>query len=149
MAVLGRSDAYEAFRDVVEALRRDCGKSSLMSSRAVPWAPTVSAWLCRRDNGEHRGTRYQTHKGRMLGYFTLLAMASLIWSAQGTAVKFLDRHMGPIAITFVPFYITTLLFVPLLIRKRRANPQASRPTWSDWGKFTFAGVLGRCWPNWE
>jgi drug/metabolite transporter (DMT)-like permease len=84
-----------------------------------------------------------THKGRMLGYFTLLAMASLIWSAQGTAVKFLDRHMGPIAITFVPFYITTLLFVPLLVRKRRANPQASRPTWSDWGKFTLAGVPGQ------
>ena len=52
-------------------------------------------------------TAGQTHKGRMLGYFTLLAMASLIWSAQGTAVKFLDRQMGPIAITFVPFYITT------------------------------------------
>jgi drug/metabolite transporter (DMT)-like permease len=70
-------------------------------------------------------------------------MASLIWSAQGTAVKFLDRHMGPIAITFVPFYITTVLFVPLLIRKRRANPQASQPTWSDWGKFALAGVLGQ------
>ena len=61
----------------------------------------------------------------MLWYFTLLAMASLIWSAQGTAVKFLDRHMGPIAITFLPFYITTLLFVPLLIRKRRANPASA------------------------
>jgi len=85
----------------------------------------------------------QTHKGRMLGYFTLLAMASLIWSAQGTAVKFLDRQMGPIAITFVPFYITTLLFVPLLIRKRRANPSAAQPTWSDWGKFALAGVGGQ------
>jgi len=88
-------------------------------------------------------TARQTHKGRMLGYFTLLAMASLIWSAQGTAVKFLDRQMGPIAITFVPFYITTVLLVPLLIRKRRANPDAARPTWSDWGKFTLAGVGGQ------
>ena len=79
----------------------------------------------------------------MLWYFTLLAGASLIWSAQGTAVKFLDRNMGPIAITFLPFYITTLLFVPLLIRKRRANPGAVRPTWSDWGKFALAGVLGQ------
>jgi drug/metabolite transporter (DMT)-like permease len=79
----------------------------------------------------------------MAGYFTLLAMASLIWSAQGTAVKFLGRHMGPFAITFVPFYITTLLFVPLLINKRRANPAALRPTWSDWGKFTLAGVVGQ------
>ena len=88
-------------------------------------------------------TAAQTHKGRMLGYFTLLAMASLIWSAQGTAVKFLDRQMGPIAITFVPFYITTVLLVPLLIRKRRSNPEAARPTWSDWGKFTLAGVGGQ------
>ncbi|HVN05955.1 MAG TPA: DMT family transporter [Bryobacteraceae bacterium] len=80
---------------------------------------------------------------RRPAYFALLAMASLIWSAQGTAVKFLDRQMGPIAITFVPFYVTTLLFIPLLIRKRRANPQASRPTWSDWGRFTLAGVAGQ------
>jgi len=88
-------------------------------------------------------TARQTHKSRMLGYFTLLAMASLIWSAQGTAVKFLDRQMGPIAITFVPFYITTVLLVPLLIRKRRANPEAAKPTWSDWGKFALAGVGGQ------
>jgi hypothetical protein len=45
-------------------------------------------------------------------YFVLLALASLMWSGQGTAVKLLDRHMGPIAITFLPFYITTVLFVP-------------------------------------
>jgi len=61
----------------------------------------------------------------MLGYFGLLAMASLIWSAQGTAVKFLDRHMGPIAITFVPFYITTLLFVPMLIQAARQSRGAA------------------------
>jgi drug/metabolite transporter (DMT)-like permease len=82
-------------------------------------------------------------KGKMLWYFTLLASASLIWSAQGTAVKFLNRTMGPIAITFVPFYITTVLLIPLLIRKRRANPHAVRPTWSDWGQFVLAGVLGQ------
>ncbi len=82
-------------------------------------------------------------KEKMLWYFTLLATASLIWSAQGTAVKFLDRDMGPMAITFLPFYVTTILLVPLLIRKRRANPGAVRPTWSDWGRFTLAGVLGQ------
>ena len=79
----------------------------------------------------------------MLWHFTLLAIASLIWSAQGTAVKFLDRQMGPIAITFLPFYVTTILFVPLLVQKRRANPDAARPTWTDWGKFTLAGVGGQ------
>lgn len=88
-------------------------------------------------------TARQTRKSQMLGYFALLAIASLIWSAQGTAVKFLDRQMGPIAITFVPFYITTVLLVPLLVRKRRANPEAAQPTWSDWGKFALAGVGGQ------
>src|ERR1700688_4518617 len=101
-----------------------------MYSMAVRWAPTGLAWLCKgiEDMATATETSQQTHKGRMLWYFTLLAMASLIWSAPGTAVKFLDRQMGPIAITFVPFYITTILFVPLLIRKRRANPGAQRPT---------------------
>ena len=81
-------------------------------------------------------------RGKMIWY-SLLAAASLIWSAQGTAVKFLDRTMGPIAITFLPFYITTILLVPLLIRKRHATPGAVRPTWSDWRKFVLAGVLGQ------
>lgn len=76
-------------------------------------------------------------------YFTLLALAALMWSGQGTAVKFLEAHMGPIAITFVPFYITTVLFVPLLIYKRRKNPTAEKPTLRDWGKFALAGIGGQ------
>ncbi len=58
-------------------------------------------------------------KSQTVWYFILLALASLIWSGQGIAVKFLDPHLGPIAITFLPFYVTTLLFVPLLLRMRR------------------------------
>lgn len=76
-------------------------------------------------------------------YFTLLALAALMWSGQGTAVKFLESRMGPIAITFVPFYITTCLLVPLLIYKRRKNPAAEKPTFSDWGKFVLAGIGGQ------
>jgi drug/metabolite transporter (DMT)-like permease len=85
----------------------------------------------------------ETRRSRTAWYFLLLALASLMWSAQGTAVKVLDRHMGPIAITFLPFYVTTVLFIPLLIRVRRANPDATRPAWSDWGKFVAAGVAGQ------
>jgi len=88
-------------------------------------------------------TAKQTDKQRMVRYFTLLAMASLIWSAQGTAVKFLNRQMGPVAITFVPFYITTVLFVPLLIRKRRMRPNAGSIGWKDWSRFTLAGIGGQ------
>jgi drug/metabolite transporter (DMT)-like permease len=76
-------------------------------------------------------------------YFLLLALASLMWSGQGTAVKLLDRHMGPIAITFLPFYITTFLFVPLLLQRWRQNPNAPRPSSGDWVKFVVAGIAGQ------
>lgn len=85
----------------------------------------------------------QTRTRTTIGYFLLLALASLIWSGQGVAVKVLDPHLGPIAITFVPFYVTTLLFVPLLLRMRRQNPNATSPSLSDWIRFTVAGVGGQ------
>jgi drug/metabolite transporter (DMT)-like permease len=82
-------------------------------------------------------------KRQTVWYFVLLALASLIWSGQGIAVKVLDPHLGPIAITFLPFYITTLLFVPLLIRMRRKNPSAASPSGKDWFRFVIAGVGGQ------
>jgi drug/metabolite transporter (DMT)-like permease len=82
-------------------------------------------------------------KRQTVWYFVLLALASLIWSGQGIAVKVLDPHLGPIGITFLPFYITTLLFVPLLIRMRRKNPSAASPSGKDWIRFIIAGVGGQ------
>lgn len=82
-------------------------------------------------------------KSKTAWFFLLLALASLMWSGQGTAVKVLDRHMGPIAITFVPFYITTILFVPLLMKMRRENPGAASLSAKDWVQFTIAGVGGQ------
>src|SRR5260221_4899847 len=82
-------------------------------------------------------------KSQTVWYFILLALASLIWSGQGIAVKFLDPHLGPIAITFLPFYITTLLFIPLLIWQRRRNPNRVRPTRNDWWRFVVAGICGQ------
>jgi drug/metabolite transporter (DMT)-like permease len=76
-------------------------------------------------------------------YFFLLALASLMWSGQGTAVKVLDRQLGPIAITFLPFFVTTILFAFLLCRMRRANPSAAKPSLQDWIKFSVAGVAGQ------
>jgi drug/metabolite transporter (DMT)-like permease len=82
-------------------------------------------------------------KSQTVWYFILLALASLIWSGQGIAVKFLDPQLGPIAITFLPFYVTTLLFVPLLLRMRRKNPSAANPSRKDWIQFAIAGVGGQ------
>jgi drug/metabolite transporter (DMT)-like permease len=66
-----------------------------------------------------------------------------MWSGQGTAVKVLDRHMGPIAITFVPFYITTFLLLPLLLKMRRDNPSPASLSARDWVQFAIAGVGGQ------
>ena len=83
-------------------------------------------------------------------YFLLLAATNLMWAGQGTAVKFLEKPagstepaLGPIAITFLPFYVTTLLLIPLLLWQRAKNPSRVRPTWSDWWKFAVAGILGQ------
>src|SRR5438045_7592209 len=82
-------------------------------------------------------------KSRVLLFFLLLAVVNLIWSPQGTAVKFLEGKLGPIAITFLPFYVTTVLFIPLLLRERRRNPQAAKVTRADWLRFAAAGVGGQ------
>ncbi len=75
--------------------------------------------------------------------FGLLALVNLMWSAQGTAVKFLDKHIGPIAITFLPFYLTTLLLIPVLVRSRRSNPKALPLSGRDWAGFALAGIGGQ------
>lgn len=84
---------------------------------------------------------------RTAWFFLLMALASLMWSAQGTAIKILDRSMGPIAITFLPFYVTTLLFVPLLFRSRAGSQQSGkeplRISAGDWVRFAIAGVGGQ------
>jgi drug/metabolite transporter (DMT)-like permease len=82
-------------------------------------------------------------RARFAEYFLLLMLASLMWSAQGIAVKFLDPFLGPIAITFLPFYITTVLFFPLLVRMRRRDPSRQSPSLRDWRSFAIAGIGGQ------
>jgi drug/metabolite transporter (DMT)-like permease len=85
-----------------------------------------------------------------LWYLVLLGMSNLMWAGQGTAIKFLEKppspsapHLGPIAVTFLPFYVTTLLLVPILVWRRRQNPARARPTRRDWWKFVVAGIGGQ------
>ncbi len=109
----------------------------------------------------------------------LLGLASLMWSAQGTAVKFIAPEgasgpeqsdeaapaaalvatsaaaeakqaaseevaaLGPISITFLPFYVATLLLIPLLVRLHKREPQRRWPGLADWGRFAIAGIVGQ------
>jgi drug/metabolite transporter (DMT)-like permease len=82
-------------------------------------------------------------RGVVWRYFTLLALANLMWSSQGVAVKVLDRQLGPIAITFAPFWVTTVLLLPVLIRERRRNACRVTPTPRDLLSFAGAGIGGQ------
>jgi len=80
-----------------------------------------------------------------LWFLLLLALASLMWSAQGTAVKFLEAELPdrPITITFLPFWVATLLLLPLLLRLRRRDTSTRWPSGGDWVKFAVAGIAGQ------
>lgn len=93
------------------------------------------------------------HSGRAARgwwFLLLLALANLIWSGQGTAVKVIERAspeggpaLGPIGITFLPFYVTTVLLIPVLVWQRQRRPDRARPTRNDWWQFVVAGIFGQ------
>lgn len=91
----------------------------------------------------------EPNRGRGAWFLLLLALANLMWAGQGSAVKILEGdssqpdRLGPIAITFLPFYVATLLLVPLLVWRRVQDPRAVRPSSGDWWKFAVAGIGGQ------
>lgn len=74
-------------------------------------------------------------------YFLLLVVACLMFAGQGTAIKYLGRHLGPLQITFLPFTLATLLLAPLAVRARRASGVPLE--WADWRRFILAGIAGQ------
>jgi drug/metabolite transporter (DMT)-like permease len=75
-------------------------------------------------------------------YFLLLSIACLMFGSQGIFIKYLAQQLRPIQLTFLPFYTSTLLLVPLLILHRRRNG-ATPLTLADWRAFLVAGVAGQ------
>jgi drug/metabolite transporter (DMT)-like permease len=74
-------------------------------------------------------------------YFLLLVVACLMFAGQGTAIKYLGRHLGPLQITFLPFTLATLILLPLAVRARLASNVPLG--WADWRRFIIAGVAGQ------
>jgi len=77
-------------------------------------------------------------KARSRFYFLLLVVACVMFAGQGTAIKFLSFQLGPILVTFLPYYAGTLLLLPLLIHARRSKSRTAISR-SDWGRFVVAG----------
>jgi drug/metabolite transporter (DMT)-like permease len=71
-------------------------------------------------------------------YFLILVAACLMFAGQGVAIKYLDRQLGPMQITFLPFIPATVLMLPLLARTRLAAHTEITPV--DRWRFIVAGV---------
>jgi drug/metabolite transporter (DMT)-like permease len=72
--------------------------------------------------------------------WTLLLVCNLIWSSQFVLVKIVQEQMGPVAATFLPMTLATLLLIPIVWRE---GPLSGRMPARDVVEFILIGVLGQ------
>jgi len=70
----------------------------------------------------------------------LLLACNLIWSSQFVLVKIVQEQMGPVAATFFPMTLATLMLIPILWREGKLNKRI--PT-RDVLEFILIGVFGQ------
>jgi drug/metabolite transporter (DMT)-like permease len=66
----------------------------------------------------------------------LILVINVMWATQVPVIKGIGDRLGPIAISFVPMILSSLLVLPLLLL---GNP---RTPWKDLGHFLAAGLFG-------
>ena len=54
----------------------------------------------------------------------LLLACNLIWSSQFVLVKIVQEQMGPVAATFFPMTLATLMLIPILWREGKLNSKS-------------------------
>lgn len=80
--------------------------------------------------------------GRLRDWFLLLA-CNFIWASQFVLVKIVQAQMGPVAATFLPIALATLLLVPIVRSETRRTGRAGRIPRRDVLQFLLIGVLGQ------
>ena len=80
--------------------------------------------------------------GRLRDWFLLLA-CNFIWASQFVLVKIVQAQMGPVAATFLPIALATLLLVPVVRSETRRTGRAGRIPRRDVLQFLLIGVLGQ------
>jgi drug/metabolite transporter (DMT)-like permease len=80
---------------------------------------------------------------RFRDWFLLLA-CNFIWASQFVLVKIVQAQMGPIAATFIPMALSTMMLVPIVWwERRRDGAQKGRMPGRDIFEFILIGVLGQ------
>jgi len=70
----------------------------------------------------------------------LLLACNLIWSSQFVLVKIVQEQMGPVAATFFPMTLATLMLLPIVWRERSLKGRMPR---RDVLEFILIGVFGQ------
>src|SRR5437660_11603566 len=70
----------------------------------------------------------------------LLLACKFIWASQFVLVKIVQEQMGPVAATFFPMTLATLMLIPIL--QREGKLKARIPTRDIW-EFILIGVFGQ------
>ncbi len=73
----------------------------------------------------------------------LLLACNFIWASQFVLVKIVQAQMGPVAATFIPIALATLLLIPIVRSKTPQAPNYGRMPRRDVLQFLLIGVFGQ------
>ncbi len=80
---------------------------------------------------------------RVRDWFLLLT-CNLIWASQFVMVKLVQAQMGPVAATFLPMALATLILIPIVsFEKKRTGRSWQRMPHRDIWQFVLIGVVGQ------
>jgi drug/metabolite transporter (DMT)-like permease len=80
---------------------------------------------------------------RLRDWFLLLA-CNFIWASQFVLVKIVQVQMGPVAATFLPMALSTMMLIPIVYwENRRGGAAGRRMPVRDIFEFILIGVLGQ------
>jgi drug/metabolite transporter (DMT)-like permease len=74
--------------------------------------------------------------------WTLVISCNFMWATQVSVIKLIGDRLGPVAITFLPMVLSTLIFLPALWWEARRRGTGLHWRWADARHFLIAGIFG-------
>ena len=78
---------------------------------------------------------------KYLDWFWLMVI-NFMWATQAPVIKLMGDRLGPVAISFLPMILSTLLFLPMLWLDNRRRGRSFQWHWADTRHFVIAGSFG-------
>ena len=74
--------------------------------------------------------------------WALIISCNFMWATQVSVIKLIGERLGPVAITFLPMLLSTLIFLPALWLESRRRGTGFHWRWADTKHFLVAGIFG-------